>query len=372
MQRLGEPGTKLADWLEEPVFMLETAPRSNLFMLVPWAGKRFRVTEGLNCVPTAEFEVSLGDTPRPTSGSTDLVDWLVRDFGGRTTKADEILLDGRRIWIRTDSGQGWDDYLMFEGFVDKVELGFSGVGKDQRSVVGHAISTAIAADRERNQQHWGQWRRTRAAELKRVYGRGKTDPNQCCRVPVPLVFNPGGRPNCNGYPLNFADGSKVYIPCDPDDDCAKWWTVAKALWYIAWSALQPARPVDWQIPRSYDIFYNSSLKGMEELRYTWTTFRILHWNLYELVSAPALGGKTILESNPDNGTGSLGLQTWLRAPADMAVEGMSTLEAFTYLCERAGAAWSASHVMFNNGMSGTKITFSARGHIVPLEEVPLP
>lgn len=371
MQRLGEPGTALGDRSEEFHLFIETAPRSFEFEPAPWFGNWIEAPEVANRIPTAKFDISLADLPIPEALAGDqILDWLVRGLGGRALAPQIDLLGGRRIQCRTDSGIAFDDYLLFDGFLERLELSFSGSNRTRpRGLTGFATSTLCAADREATQQMWGQWRRCRAAEIRRRYGAGLTDPNICNRVAIPLIFNPAGRPNCGPNPLIFSDESLVYIPCDPDDPGATWWTVARMLWYVTWAALQPAPPVSTAFPRDYGQSYTSRPQSPFVLRYNWTDYRISHLNLYELLTNQLPGGGTLLEAEADNGAGMGGLSAWLRAPADVSCEMMSTLEAYTVICDRAGAAWTSQQYPDSAG-AYTTVIFAVRGYTAREEQVP--
>ena len=128
--RIGEPGTTLSETVEAPVFMLETDRGSGIFTNALWTGDEFQVTARANEVPIAEFDVSLADQGvfYSEAPAEDLSDWLIRGDGGSVLRPEEALLGGRRIQICTQRAFNSDDWILFEGFVDKLRLGFSGSG----------------------------------------------------------------------------------------------------------------------------------------------------------------------------------------------------------------------------------------------------
>lgn len=364
--RIGEPGTTLSETVEAPIFMIESDRGSGIFRNALWTGDEFQVTARANEVPVAEFDISLADqaTFYSESPAEDLSDWLIRGDGGSALRPEETLLGGRRIQICTQRAFNSDDWILFEGFVDKLRLGFSGSGQRGRRLRGIAVGTIVAADRERSQQLYGQWRRTCESEIARITGTG--DARICIRTPVPLVLNPGGLPNCDPRQLLLDDGSVVYIPCDVKYCYAIPWTVAKALRYLQFCAVQAAPPLIET--DHYDIPAVSSTQGVHNA--TWTSFGLLHANLNEIVETE-LGTGDLLSADPDAGL-AFGMRALLRAIPDIALDGMSVLEAFTYLCDRAGISWHSYCASTAGGRVDTYMKLNVRGHVLPDDAVPAP
>jgi len=199
----------------------------------------------------------------------------------------EKLLGGRRVQIRTAREHPGDDWVAFEGFVQRLEHGWSGPAKDgSRSLALIAQSTIVAADCEPGQFLFGQWRRSWRGErtLRSGGDPGGGHYNECVRVTgLPCVFNPGGKPNRCAYPLEFDNASdatrRVYVFCDPDDHRAEPCTLATMFRYVQWAAMQPAPPTD--PANAYDVEHMSSLAGLSELH--WTSYQLKHANLNRLI-----------------------------------------------------------------------------------------
>lgn len=358
MIKLGEPGTLLADATERPRLMIETGFRTGQFESAPWLSA-FTVQVGSNDrVPTAKIELALGENYSVASGAEAAIlhDWEMRGLGDAIAKPQSLVLEGRRIRITSGAWSLADRWAIFEGFIDSCEIGWSGSSNEGgRRATMFCTSTIVAADREPGQQLWGQWRRTYAAV--------RDGTNVCCRVPVPLVFNPNGQPNCDPSPLVFADGSKVYIPCDAGRSDAVWFTVAKMLRYIEWAAKQPAPPMVYSGENGaerYDIPYTSNTLGVYDL--AWTSFGLKHQNLDALLRVPLSETATILDVNPDAASGDPLSSTLLRAYRNMAGEGMSVLEAFTHHASRCGMLCFPHQEWNNSGQIQTSLAFAIRGY----------
>jgi hypothetical protein len=375
---LGQPGYRLAAPVEDPYFWLEQEPGHGVFEFVPWAGQGFTIRIGANGIPTCEFDVTLGDEGMfwPTAPAEELSDWLVRGPGGTADRPEEAILGGRRIQIRTSRGYGGDDWVLFDGYVLKLRLGFSGASTGQpRWLKGIAISSFCAADLEPTQQLSGQWRRTRECEVGLIKGTWEDAPHRCCRTPVPLIFNPDGEPNCDPLPLVLSDDpkSKVYIPCDPDRKTADYWTFARILRYIEWCGFQPAAPDPGNTEAQYyDVECLSRPQGFTALVGQWTSIGLRHANLDQLLASP-WDSKTVVECTADSATTQLGLRSLLRAPRSLSVQGMSVAEAFIHVCQRAGIILDIFHQIGGGGAAQTFIKFSVRGHTFdPGGALPMP
>ncbi len=362
MIRLGEPGTALAGQLEQPVVEIETGPLTHLFEPAPGLiADGFEINRTANDVmPTAALRLNVAENYEIVpDGTSRLKDWQVRGLAGLALNAHDYVMGAKRIRIRTLRGNPLDDWLLFEGFAQKLELGWSGSQTASgRWATAFLVGTYAAADLEPSQFMWGQWRRTRAAFLE---GLSEDLGRECCRVGVPLVFNPGGRANCDPDPLEFDDGTKVYIFTDPDNARAVPWTVAKMLRYIQWAAVEPAPPYSLQADR-YDVLYNSLDHGLTDPGVMWTSYGLQHANLDEILAADLEGSVTLLESAPNNADGGAGIAALLRAYPDIAMEGFSVAECFAFLADRAGMlidSWSEFDLA---GQSVTKVKFAVRGH----------
>lgn len=353
---LGDPGTTLADVYEEPRIFIETGPASHVFEPAPWPGDKWEVRYGANdAIPTAEILVNIADNPDLQPVAADPIrDWQVRALTRRAVNPWTALLGGRRIRISTARLMAIDDWSIFEGFIDRIEPGWSGASKQSpRWLTIYAVSTIAAADREASQQMWGQWRRHRSAEIALLAG-NLDDARTCVRCGVPLVFNPRGKPNCHPTPITFDDESKVYVPCDAGRRDAIPWTVAKALRYIQWAALQAEPPAAHY---GYDAPYTSNPLGILALAAAWTSFPIRHLNLNGIL-------EDLLDEPPDTAAGPFGRAALLRAIPDMGCEGMSTLEAFAYLSDLAGMLMYVDHgwaVIGQDLTCLTRLGFAVRG-----------
>ncbi len=369
--KLGEPGTLLAETVEEPVVKIETGPASMVFQDAALLVNRFTVNHAANDgVTTAELQIGLADhleIIEGASGIPELRDWLIRGTGLQAHRPEVHLLGGKRIQITTSRGEPGDDWPIFEGFAERLELGFSGASKTRpRWLTLHITGTIVAADREPSQQMWGQWRRNYRSHHNLLTGEEEGGTLACVRVGIPLIFNPGGRPNCHPEPLGFA-GGEVFIFTDADDPAAIPWTIAKALRYIQWAAYQPAPPVPQPGAPGKNNRYDQEYQSLEDSDFeagTWTTFDLRHANLTDLLFAD-LGGVTVLEAPPEEGVGALGLKVLLRALPDGACQGMSVLECFAYLCDRAHMlmdSYQAYGSGFGTTASRTYLRFHVPGH----------
>lgn len=366
VQRLGEPGTRLAEQVEPLFLALELTRGSGEFASAPWLLARATVTSRANELPTAEIEVNLADPEQfnPSFAGRGVYDWLIRGPDQRLLHPDSDLLGGRRLRVGTSrTGGPAENWPLFQGYIEKVEFSWSGSRTRQgRGLRLYAVSDLVAADREPSQQMYGQWRRHWKSEAAlRASGKPGPGSNACARIGVPLVFNPHGRPNCDPAPLTFADTTKVWVPCDVDRPDAIPFTLAKALRYIQWAALQPAPPgIEGTGRTRYDVFYESADDGIQALADAWTTLKLRHANLTELL-AGGVNGRTIVGAPPDAGGGDFNRAALLRALPSLACEGMSTLEAFAYLCDRGGLMLHSYHAA-HAGEVRTFVAFTVRGH----------
>jgi hypothetical protein len=370
--RLGEPGTSLAEAVEPLFLLVETAPAAGEYEEAPWQGSSGEVTVGCNDkVPTARITVDLADLARvsPTPPGDALKDWLVRDAALNAVNPRDYFCSGRRIQVRTLRENPTDDWLLFEGYVERVELAFSGSSrKKPRALTFYCTSALIAADREPNQFLFGQWRRTRAATIAKIEGSPPQPTNPLCRISVPLILNPLGKPNCDPDPITWPDGSKLYVPTDHDDLAAIPWTVAKALRYVQWAAYQPALPAitgSTPVYNAEDTCLPDGVHALGAHPSQWTTCHLYHDNLDEILETVTYGSATILSTSADEqGLVGLGIRALLSPVRDLALEGMSVLEAFAHLSERTGTLLSCYHTYAGFGDSRTYVRFSIRGHNV--------
>lgn len=389
---LGEPPNALAHQYEAPVVKLETDPLSGRFEAVPWLGDQIEARFGANAeAPTAMISVSLANNPdlRPRdpadpSSYVDPVDWQVVASDLTIQNIWDEVLSGRRIRIQTDRSEPADNWVIFEGFVDRLELGWNGgPGPAGRWARLYCTSTVIAADRELSQHIVGQWRRSYGAQNKlRGLDRADPDPddlaasNVCVRVTaLAMIFNPGGIPNCDPTPLRFTDDSVVYIPTDDANTGAIPWTVAKMLRYVQWAAMQPDPPTDQAAV--YTTKYVSDTSGVKDLQDAdhWTSFPLGHFNLDNLLAVRVAEGKAIIDSPPGR-TNRADLQALLRWIPSLSIDGMSTLEALAFLCDRAGILMGYFHDVADGGRVRTNVYYAIRGDrdgskaLSPLDPVP--
>ncbi len=362
--RLGEPGTTLGGTVEAPVIHLETAPQSGVFAEAPWLGPDFKVHLGANDdVPTAEVAVNLADVPAWMQAAYPPRDWQVRISGANSAASLANVwtaaLGGKRLRIRTNRPS--DNWLIFEGFVDRVAPGWQhSKRKNPRWATAYATSTLIVADRLLSQRIIGQWRRSRDAERRVRLGESGEESRVCVRVPVPLVANPGGRPNCHPTPLVLPCGSKVYLPTDPDDPRAIPFTVAKLLRYLQWAALQEPPPEpDWEYPERYDL-----ARVWEEVQLTgdeatpWTNYGLQIAGLNDLL-APYLD-----LAPADLVEGNWAHAALLRAVPDLSLNLFSVLEACSHVCARVGMLMHSWFELATEGeqeVSRTRVGFAIRG-----------
>jgi len=355
IQVMGAPPTSLGFRVERLFAFLEAEPGNGQFSPIPWLGNRMTWHVGVqDDIPHATIALGLAPNLEAHGDFTDhLRDWQLLDGGSIPINAWEALLGGRRVQIRTAREQPGDDWVAFEGFVERLEHGWSGSAKDgTRSLTLIARSTIIAADREPGQFMFGQWRRSWRAERALRSGGGEFY-NECVRVTgLPCVFNSGGRPNRHAYPLVFGDEpdktKTVYVFCDPDDPNAVPWNLAAMFRYVQWAAMQPAPPTDPDKP--YDTEYTSSLRGLSELH--WTSYHLKHANLNALVAG-------LIEHTTPGGGPTLRELALLRAPGDIALENMSALEALLYLCDRAGMLCYVDHA-YNDSPNPNEPAFLTR------------
>lgn len=354
INELGGPPDTLSHAYEVPIVAIESEPGSGNFTAAPFEGDEFTVEYGINDhLPTATIQLNLARNPSFDSTDPQLKDWQVTRLPVKDSIFN-VALTGRRIQVRTSRGSAQDDWPLFEGFIDRLVIGGSGNSDRMRHATIYATSTAVAADRELSCFLIGQWRRSRSAELEMAKAEEERDPaiaNQCVLVTgAPLVFNPGGRGNCDPRPLEFEDGSVVYIPTDPDNPNAERYTVARMLRYIQWAGFQGA------VPEKYDEVFQSSQLGVNDLADAdnWTPFRLRHYNMTALV------GPVLREGALGGEGGGVYRNALLRAIPDVAVNMMSVLEALVYVCDRSAMSVSVFHDM-SGARVVTYLVYSIRG-----------
>ncbi len=378
VHRLGEPPTLLGSRAEAPILRAESSPGAGDFRTVRWAGESVSVELGANDKAAATAEITINLAGHAALGGQALRDWQIHTAAGTAVQPWNELLGGRRIQIITGRPHAQDNWCLFEGFVDRLELGWSGDGRPPRWAKLGCTSTLIAADRELAQAQWGQWRRNRQAELDLATPPANPDLDRsyvCIRAGVPAVFNPEGRPNCHPDALRLFDeisagGTEfrqtdglVFVFCDPEFPRAQHWTVARMLRYIQWAAMQPFRELSRNA--RYDRLWNSDRIAVARLERAnrWTRYGLRWGNLTTLLDTPATPGEeplVRLQRNEGSGDNAL-LRTMLRALPDIAIEGMSTLEALAFVCERADVLMGAEHVVTAGGQVQTQATFAIPG-----------
>ncbi|MEW6249856.1 MAG: hypothetical protein AB1716_04360 [Planctomycetota bacterium] len=373
---ISDPAAGLAGQLEAPVLMIEERPGGGVFEAVPWWAGRFTISTRAQTLNTCEIDCSIAPSPAAPATSKPLIDWVMGGGFGEDVRAADLLLS-RRVRIMTlRTGHRSRDWLLFEGIIEKCEFAWNGESRHSgRSLKLRCVDLAVVTDRDPSQFLWGQWRRTQFSELKIIEDPSETGAltRQCCRVGVPLIFNPGGKANCHPRPLIFESDvswngqsytTKVYVPCDVDMEGALPWTLAKMLRYVQWAAMQPAPPTASPPRDRYDVEYTSHQVGVRTLETTqWVPRASLrHANLNELVEADIGADMSLLESPPDNGQADPRLACLLRALPDVTVEGMSVFEAFCHLADRAGMLFHTWHLFDDRGVGTTQFQFSVRGH----------
>ncbi len=332
MNPLGEPPRDFSDALEQAVVLLETAPGSGTFEPVSFLGDAWEVVHGENTdFPVARLAVRLGLRPDLYGPSDTLpVDWQVVDEAGDKANVWDALLGGRQVVIRTAREDGTDDWFIFWGVITRLEPGYSGAaGQGNRWATAYADSVLALAETEPGQTLIGQWRRSRGATIA-VNG-GEGDPNECRLVTAePPTFNPGGKPNCARVPLDL-DGEKVYVFTDPGAPDAEPWTLARALRYVQWAAMQPAPPMTGEL---YDVPFGAYGSGPDWLAefIGWTSYRLEHENLSSMLVP-------LLDRTDQAGSDALE-RALLRRLSDVCVDHMSTLEAFALLGGLGGLSYT--------------------------------
>jgi len=368
---LGEAPRDLRDRSEELHAYVELTPGTGYFVPVPAAVVSADVRVGANDrIPTAEVRLCLGwdgqgDQPNPMPR-----DWQVCK-GGRATNPWEFLLGGRRIRVGTARGDESVDWIIFDGYIERLEVGWSGASKDStRWARMFATSVALAADREPSQFVVGQWRRSRGAvmalrDVKEQVGQGEeaeeleAAARQCVNIAVPCIFNLHGFRNCDPTPLVCDDGSVVYVFCDVDQPDAEAWTVARILRYIQWAALQPPLPQSEATGVS-DIMDQDRFAVTDGvLKRGWTSVDLRHWNLDALL-------RPYLEDASDDGVPGDAPTALNRVmhdirPNSWAIEGMSVLEALALVADRANMLMSVKTLHTENG-TRTGLHFAVRGY----------
>lgn len=374
LSSLGEPPKALGHEFERAFVYVETAAYSGEFGLLAQA-EAFDVRSGSgDQIPTATIRVRHEKSMESHPDYTDFVrDWQVLNSGGVPLSAHLLTMGGRRVQIRTARQAPADDWVLFEGFITAHVLGWSGASQQHRVSRMHAVGTIAAADFDLSQKLFGQWRRNLRAELAR---RGVTPggedaavlARECVRVGVPLVFNPAGRPNAHYYPITFADETSVYVPTDPEDSLAavaptnrapRPFTVARMLRYLQWAAMQP-RFLDDEVSggNQYDRLHVSKPYGVEtaeQLSGAWTPFDLKWGNLSALIE-PLLS-----IDEPAGASDDARRRALLQVLPDVAIDGMSVLEAIVYICDRAGILFHSEQNPDQYGRVQTSAWFTLRG-----------
>ena len=335
----------------EPMFVLvETSHGSGEYEVVDYLGAMWEVVTGANeQMPTAKLSVNLGLNPNALDGDEGdgvPIDWQVQLATGEAVNAWDALLTGRRIMICTLRTNPGSDWLPFFGMINKIEPGYSGASKDRaRWATAYAASIAEHGDAEPGQCQIGQWRRSRRAELalreQLAGGEFETISNECLQVTAePVIFNPGGRPNCCKHPLVFGtiiEGQTeehVYVFTDVDAPDSEHWTVARMLRYVEWTAMQPPPNLDGEL---YDYERYSIDQGPTALQTDgyWTTYGFLHENLDALIE-DLLDQVYAVGSTPRE-------KALLRILPEVAIDHFTTNESLIMVGERAGVAFSIRH-----------------------------
>lgn len=334
---LGKAPTTLSAPTERLFLFYETWPGSRSFRVAPWFGVKAEWHTGTNdAIPTAEIVLSLGRSPETHPDfpyANEVRDWQVLDGTNAPINVWQLLLGGRRVQIRTARAAVQEDWVAFDGYIDKLELGWSGSGRDHaRWAHIYATSTIVAADREKNQFLVGQWRRSRRAVLGLAGGEDHDDweyRRECiCVTALPCIFNPGGQPNCDPDPIELGSegGPRVYIFTDTTNPRAVHWTVARILRYLQWAGYQPALPTG---SNGLDERRVARLELMNTMQ--WTSCDLRHGNLDKLVNPYLTPG-----AYDSNLTTPARDRVMRMALTDVAVHAMSVLEAFVYVTDRAG------------------------------------
>ena len=375
MTMLGEAPPALSAQTEKSTLWVEQPVASGNFEPVPFFGGRAIINTGANdAITTAEVTLSLGRSvlTHPDPPEEPLRDWQVLFDIPVPLNTFKVLLGGRRIQLRTARQSPQEDWVLFEGFIERVELGWSGMGQAKRWVELICVSTIVAADREPNQFLFGQWRRSRRAAMGLRNGEGGENwacRHECiCVTAAPCVFNPGGQPNCHPTPLEFADGSRVFVFTDADDPFAEHWTTARMLRYVQWAALQPAlQPYNYE--HGYPVLLPrvSSSLGITEAQ--WTSFNLQHGISQCNHPDPKPYGSLNAIIDPYLAEPSSELQPvppardrlMQRALPDCAVQSMSIMEGFVYLADRFGMLCHVEHETGEQGEVLTALCFSIRG-----------
>jgi len=382
---LGEAPAGLGHQYEPLGLLVETSPTSGQFRAVPWVLARCEIYTGANDrLPTAQVNISLARNaalppPDPSENDPRQTDWQI-DAGGEFVNAETFLGDGRRVRIQTMRQNAADDWVLFDGFIDRIQKSWSG-SPANRGLTLNATSSIIAADREANQFFVGQWRRTRSAQLAVYQSGSESARNKCVRVTsVPCIFNPAGRANCSVTSLGFSSGSNPFDAFIFEDESpaaaqpAIKWNVARILGHILWASLQPgvfrpANPSD--LPTPYDFDNYSSASHPEQL--SWTSMQLAHLP-WPPIWEPA-GGEPLVEAGPNlypliepyldrTDEGSFDdpqERALLRTPSDLSIQGLSTLEAFAHVCHEAGLLFHVEHATGISGRVFTYLRFSVRG-----------
>lgn len=383
---LGRAPSTLGHQYESLSLHVESTPGGGNFVAVPWLLGGCEVVIGCNDrLPISEISINLArDVSRSVEWSENEPrqrDWQVFN-GSAFVNALEFFGSNRRVQIRTARPVAADDWILFDGYIERPQLTWSGSAAS-RVLKLWTTSSIVAADREVNQFHVGQWRRSRRASIALYDDEAEeAERNECIRVTsIPCVFNPGGQGNCSNASLGYAEGSRGvdafcfedYSP--PATQPAIKWNVARILAYIWWAALQPAlvRPATpEELPKPYDLTtVRSSPTHPEELN--WTTIGLAHlpWapqyepahglpiteagpNLYTLI-------EDYLDRTDEGSQSDPQERALLRTPSDLSIEGMSTLEAFVHVCDRAGLLCNVAHDVGVNGRVYTYLRFTVRG-----------
>lgn len=375
---LGEAPRFLAYQVERVGLAVEEQPGSGNFYPQPWPLLRASVSIGVNDqIPRAA--VALGPGPLlepPDQAGAFFRDWQLLDRDGQLRNAWELLGGGRRMQVRTVRQQPQDDWCLFEGWIDNIQLGWSGASAARgqaRTLELQGTSTIAAAAREVSQALFGQWRRSRRAVETIIYDAvPQSWQHECVHVGLPAVFNPRGRPNCDPRPLTLDDGRKVYVfsdERDPDDPRATWWTLSRVLRYLQWAGTQSGPPVPSDPNDPYTQTYVASI-GHANVR-PWTSVGLWHSKLqggeYNTSESSIDVGPNLddfvaahLQGVVYAGDASEPFLTLQRPLQTLAVHGMSVMEAIALACDRGAALCHVEHTINTSGRVLTYLRFTSR------------
>ncbi|HMQ14399.1 MAG TPA: hypothetical protein PKC49_00340 [Phycisphaerae bacterium] len=367
--RLGEMPRSLGHTVEPFDLWVETAPTTGSFEARGYPVESAEVSWGGNDrIPTARIRVGLGAHPELLAMAAPLRDWQLYDLADNPVSPLLIFGGRRRLQLRTSRPLPMEDWLIFDGYIDGVQLGWSANSDSGRWLALQCTGAICAADRELSQRMIGQYRRTRDAEALRAAGddSAASDATVCCTA-LTVSFNPGGHGNCDRRPLTLADGTQVYVFCDPKSGHATRWNVARMLRYLHWASLQagPTPPgLSWDREP-----YLASIKG------ALTGFTTATWCSIGLWHSPRQPYQTLDYARPNlellvdphlaaeaaPAVGSPQAVALRSQPSTVTVHGFSILEALAFICDRAGLMMEPRNAMDFNGRALHFLRFCARG-----------